>query len=329
MGQTFTFPNTRVLLEIYSLLRDIDPSRWRDDLEAAMRARLSRVQEGVAQLAASVRDERLSAARAKLEEMSRLLRDCAPSYRLPDSSAIKAEWLAFRARVAPAYEAVAVSLRAQAIDVPSLRPTNYARTLFHVASAVGSLLLLEMVLPLRSLPWITGGFALVCWTLEITRRRSAWWNDRLLEFAFFKRIVHPRERHQVNSSTWYATALFVLALLRAPTIAVVALAVLGLADPAAAVVGRRWGRTRIARNRSLQGSLAFFFTGVIAAWAALLAFHPAAGLGGSLAIAAGATLAGTTAELLSTRLDDNFTVPLAAALGAWLMGWSLGLDLLF
>ncbi len=329
MGQTFTLPNVRVLIEMHSLLRDIDPSRWRDDLEAAMRARLARVQEGVAQLAASVRDDRWSAARAKLEEMSRLLRDCAPNYRLPDSSAIRAEWLAFRARVAPAYEAVAVSLRAQAIDVPSLRPTNYARTLFHVASAIGSILLLEMVLPLRSLQWITGGLALVCWTLEITRRRSAWWNDRLLEFAFFKRIVHPRERHQVNSSTWYVNALFVLALLQAPTIAVVALAVLGLADPAAAVVGRRWGRTRIAQDRSLQGSLTFFFIGMMAAWAALLAFHPLAGIGGSLVIAAGAALAGTTAELWSTRLDDNFTVPLAAALGAWLMGRSLGFDLLF
>lgn len=329
MVQSFPLASTQVLFEIHSLLRDIDPSRWRDEVESAMRARLSRIQDGMAQLAASIKDERASAVRAKFDEMAQLLRECAPQRRIPDGASIRAEWLAFRARVAPAYEALAISLRAQAIDVPSLRPTNYSRTLFHVASATLSVVLLELVLPLRSLPWVTGAFAAACWTLEITRRRSAWWNDQLMEFAFFKRIAHPRERHQVNSSTWYATALFILALTQAPPIAVVALGVLGLADPAAALVGRRWGRTRIAQNRSLQGSLAFFFTGAVASWAALLAFHPGTGLGSSLVIAAGASLAGATAELLSTKLDDNFTVPLASAVGAWLSGLAVGVNLLF
>lgn len=329
MGQTLSLPDTQVLHDIHSLLRDIDPSRWRDEVESAMRARLAKIQEGMAQLAASRMDERMATARSKFEDMARLLRDSAPRRRMPDADSLRAEWLAFRARVAPAYESIAVALRAQAIDVPSLRPTNYTRTLFHVTSATVCIVLLEILLPLWVLPWITGGFALMCWTLEITRRRSAWWNDQLMEFAFFKRVAHPRERHQVNSSTWYVTALFILALIQAPALAVVALAVLGLADPAAAVVGRRWGRTRIAQNRSLQGSLTFFFTGTIASWAALLAFHPVAGLGGSLAIAAGATLAGATAELLSKKLDDNITVPLSAAVGTWLMGLSLGFNLLY
>ncbi len=329
MGQSLSLPDTQVLYDIHSLLRDIDPARWRDDVESAMRSRLARIQDAMSQLAASTMDERLAAARSRFDDMARVLRESAPRRRMPDSASLRAEWLAFRARVAPAYEALAIALRAQEIDVPSLRPTNYSRTLFHVTSATLSIVLLEMVLPLHSLPWVTGGFALGCWTLEVTRRRSAWWNDKLMEFPLFKRIAHPRERHQVNSSTWYATALFILALSQAPTIAVVALAVLGLADPAAALVGRRWGRTRIAQNRSLQGSLAFFLTGTIASWAALLAFHPVAGLGGSLAIAAGAALAGATAELLSQNLDDNFTVPLSAAVGTWLMGLSLGFNFLY
>lgn len=88
------------------------------------------------------------------------------------------------------------------------------------------------------------------------------------------------------------------------------LAVLGVADPVAALVGRRWGRHRLRAGRSLEGTVAFAVSGALVAALALLA---AGGLSG-MEVALFALLAGVVgaiAELVTTRLDDNLTIPVA------------------
>ena len=317
MTSITTLDRRRIFLEIHALLRDSDPSRWRDDVASAMRARLVAIQEGAAQLAAAARaDDKLAKVQARLVELSQSLKENAPRRSMPSKEEIREEWMAFRARVLPQYEALVVALRAQAIQIPSLRPTNYARSIFHASAALGSIALMEFVLPLWSLPYATGAWLVFSWSLEISRRFSSSWNDRLMNFGFFKLIAHARERHNVNSATWYVTALFVLSLVQSQLVAAAALAVLGLADPAAAAIGRRWGRTHLINGRSLEGSLTFVGVGMLAAIAALHVLHPEASWPASIAVAASAAFFGALAELFSKRLDDNLTIPLTAAAGA-------------
>ena len=190
------------------------------------------------------------------------------------------------------------------------RPTNYTRSLFHVGSAALALVLLRL-LPGRS--WIiaaSAAFALSGWTMEITRRRSPEVNRRLM--ALFAPVAHPHERHGVNSSTYYVTALLLISLFAPLRACEVGVVVLGLADPAAGIIGRRFGRTRLRANRSLEGTLGFVVVGALAAagWLALVHPLPVATLA---LLAAVGGVAGALTELLSTRLDDNFTIPVAVA----------------
>jgi dolichol kinase len=189
-----------------------------------------------------------------------------------------------------------------------IRATNYTRSLFHLGSALLALALLHF-LPSRAwLVAVSAAFAVSGWTMEIARRQSPAVNDRLM--ALFSPVAHPQERHRVNSSTWYVSALLLLALFAPRPAAEVGVLVLGVADPAAGLVGRRFGRTRLLAGRSLEGSLAFALVGalVAGAWLALTAVLPLPSLA-VVAFAAGIT--GALAELGSTRLDDNFTIPLA------------------
>ncbi|MDI1447629.1 hypothetical protein [Polyangium sp. 6x1] len=201
--------------------------------------------------------------------------------------------------------------------LPPARPENWTRSLFHIASGLLALVMLRIV-PSRG--WLIAAsvsLAAWAWSCEIARRLSPAVNERLMKF--FSRVAHPMERHRINSSTWYLTALVGLSLFAPFQAAELGVVVLGLADPAAGFIGRRIGRTKILANRSLEGTLGFFAVGTLAALATLTAFHGMP-LPAMLLIASAGAAAGAIAELVSSRLDDNFTIPVTVAIAASIAG---------
>lgn len=228
----------------------------------------------------------------------------------------RSTWVAFRQRVQPAYESLVHALSSEDVEVPSLRPTNYARNVLHLASALTGLLALEL---LPSMDWavvVAASVATLGWSLEIGRRKS----DAVNRFcmALFGRTAHPHEAFRINSATWYSTALVLLALTGAIVPAAIAIAVLGLGDPAAAIVGRRFGKTPLVHGRTLEGTLAFVVFGAIAALGVVALVHPDVALGRALLATVAGAACGGIAELLCRRVDDNLAIPLAAFAGAFL-----------
>lgn len=200
-------------------------------------------------------------------------------------------------------------MRAPHPATSTARPANVARNLLHFGSGITALLVLQLA-PTRG--WViamgTAFFALA-WTLEYTRRQSGWWNDVLMRIL--GPFAHAHERTQVNSATWYSTALFVIALFGNFMAASVAVMVLGAADPVAAQVGQRWGKVRLTKNRTLEGSLAFFATGTFISLATLWVCYPTMGADERALFSLVAGVAGALAELVSRRIDDNLSIPLA------------------
>lgn len=190
------------------------------------------------------------------------------------------------------------------------RPTNIARSVFHVSAGLVSLGLIR-ALPSRT--WLIGfaaSFAVFAWTSEFLRRRSPEINGRLMRL--FGSVAHAHERHRTNSSTFYVTALLLMAVLSPLKSAELAVLVLGFADPAAGVIGRRFGRTRLSANRSLEGSLAFLFVAFAVSFAWLLLTGGQTSSAFWLATVAAVT--GAIAELVSShRFDDNFAIPVSVA----------------
>ena len=198
----------------------------------------------------------------------------------------------------------------------SLRPTNYTRSIVHVASGVAAFGLVEYVLSDRERAWVPAVFALFFWSLELLRRRSMRANRFLM--WVFHRIAHPSEVAQVNSSTWYGTSLALLGLFFPKACASLGVVVLAFGAPAASFIGRRFGKLRLIHGRTLEGTLAFFFVAALGGFAALFGWHGAElGMARALLAALVAALAAATMEIFCHQLDDNFAVPLAAAGAAW------------
>jgi dolichol kinase len=108
----------------------------------------------------------------------------------------------------------------------------------------------------------------------------------------------------------------ILALLDIHVASLVALLVLGYGDPMAAIIGRRFGRTKLVNGRSLEGTSAFVVAGGLVGTLALTLCYPTLPFTAALATAFAGAFVGSLAELFSRRIDDNFSIPLTAAAAA-------------
>jgi len=305
--QTLLADSRTIAEDLHSLLKALDRT---DAAEVARRAQRIESLADRVQMRDGAADPRVAALVGSVGDVRALARD-APA------AASGADPAEFRRRAATAYDALARGLNGVQIRVPALRPHNRARMLSHVGGALGALAALEMLPGHGARIALAAAFLLFAWTVEIGRRRSG--SVQRFALGFFGPIVHPSEQRQVHSATWAVTAFFCLALAAPVPAAATGAAVLALADPAAALVGRRFGRVRLRPGRSLEGTSAFLFAGTLAAFAVLAGLH-----GIPFGLAAGAALAGalagTLAELFGGPVDDNLLIPITvtAVTGAWL-----------
>ncbi|MEM1033856.1 MAG: hypothetical protein AAGN82_26210 [Myxococcota bacterium] len=328
-------------LELHRLLRDMDPARvlamGRDRLDqdrASLVARARALSTRFHALRGEVkhqddRHDRNAAERgvgatpdedpdedwvepiaSRVDEVATMLR-AAPNVAHENPSA----WQGYRKDLIRAYEDLGRALRQASVEVPSVRPTNYTRSIVHATMALVCVVLIEQVLTPTQRWLVPLAAAVSFWGMEAWRHTSD--TGRRVLLWVFGPIAHPHERHRINSGTYFVTALALLGGAFPAMACAVGVAILGFADPAAGFVGRKWGRIKLINQRSLAGTSAFFVVGTVVALGVLNLWHGDLAWSARLAIAVTAALFGSLGELFSNRIvDDNFAVPLSAALGA-------------
>lgn len=145
--------------------------------------------------------------------------------------------------------------------------------------------------------------------IDISRLRN--WSLWNLLKPIISPIVREHEMKGDFTGAFYilSTATVVIAIYPKP-IAVVSMAFIIVGDSAAALIGRKFGKHKIIRNKSLEGSIAFLGAAALVAWAA-----PEIPLSVGLI---GALIA-TITEAVSIGIDDNTTVPLVSGLAMYLL----------
>jgi dolichol kinase len=202
---------------------------------------------------------------------------------------------------------------------------HLGRRLFHVVNGVSTATAYALLFTHEQVVHIFGTIACLVYIVdrvriaypEVVARRAPWVNRLLL-----------RAEEQVRESAMipYAIAVLLTILTVPKPAALLAIYTLAIADPAAAIVGISWGRRRIARNRSLEGSLAFFVATLVIAALVLGESADAPRLtiaGAAFTIA----LAAAVCELLPLRIDDNLTIPLFVGFTTWIVCGLFGVPL--
>jgi len=118
----------------------------------------------------------------------------------------------------------------------------------------------------------------------------------------FKGFMRNGEEERLTGSSYFLLGCCLSILLFSKPVAITSILIMIVSDSLAAMVGRRFGRTKIF-DKTLEGSLSFLGSAAI-----LVVISPGipllAGLLGALAAA--------TTEALPIGLDDNLVVPLVA-----------------
>ena len=154
---------------------------------------------------------------------------------------------------------------------------------------------------------LTAVLLLASLIVEAARRRWQWVN-RLL-WRVLPSTFRAEEGQRVFGSTWFALGALATLILFGRDTGGTAVLFLVWGDPAAELVGRRWGQP--SRRKTLAGSLGCLL-------ACLLAACVGIGLGGlnPLVALTGAVVA-TLAERWSPPPDDNVWLPILAGLAMW------------
>ncbi|MBL4845246.1 MAG: hypothetical protein JKY65_06960 [Planctomycetes bacterium] len=316
MSRAIALETKPLLLSLHGVLRELEAKGWSVDFWESLAPRLEAMEVRARELIAKLKVPSETELGKRLLQLAASIRAALPGVGCTLEE-LHAGWASYQEQFQVAYDLLCASMRALSVAAPERRPENAARSVLHVFTATSCILLVVYVLSPFWMRVAAGIGVAACWAMEIGRIFSPRLNEALCNGMAV--VAHPHERRDVNSATWYTTALFLLAIFFLPPVCVVALAVLGLADPAAAFVGRRWGRIRLIHGRSLEGSLTFVVVGTLAGLGALSLWYPEIKLSYAALMALGAALPAAVAELFSRRVDDNLSIPVASAAGAWLV----------
>ena len=147
-----------------------------------------------------------------------------------------------------------------------------------------------------------------CIALDYSRRHVKMINQ--LYFYIFGIVTREKELHSPTGATWVFTGIILTVLIFNVKIAIISLLILSFSDSMAAIIGLKFGKTKLF-SKSLEGSFAFFLTTSII----MLIFTKL-----NMVHVFFMSILITISELIKWNLNDNVMIPLTAGLLLYIGG---------
>ena len=184
------------------------------------------------------------------------------------------------------------------------------RKLIHICSSAFAFAL--FFLNQQTVCLIVGFGAILILFFEILR--SKYYPINKIFIKVFGKVTRNFEKTDLTGATYVMISSFIVLLpIFDLYISLFSIFIMSYSDTAAAIFGKKYGRTKVF-NKTLEGSFAFFVVGFVIA----IFIYPNINLG----LAIFALFLATIVEALPINIDDNLSVPviisLILSLGSWI-----------
>lgn len=149
----------------------------------------------------------------------------------------------------------------------------------------------------REMLWISGSFLFFALLVEIARFLWKPFSDFF--YNLFSTLLRDNEKHCLTGATYIFIGIFLSILFFDKWIAQTVMLFIIVSDAFSAVAGKVWGRHKIYAGKTLEGCLAYLFSGII-----IICFI----IESDLIVGIAGIIASLLAEIFITRVDDNVSV---------------------
>lgn len=188
------------------------------------------------------------------------------------------------------------------------------RRLFHCSMGLGVGFVYQFLLTHSQAVYILGFVACIIYILEQVRINYPGLSNNIK--VINKYIFRAEEQLKESAGVPYVMGLLLTLISFPKIVALIAIYTLAVADPLSAIFGIKYGKTKITKDKSLQGSMAFFVSCFLVSFFVLLwstnylSEYLWEELLGAFLIA----LTSSLFEIIPLKIDDNLTIPLFTAL---------------
>jgi dolichol kinase len=205
-------------------------------------------------------------------------------------------------------------LRDVSAPTATRKDLHLGRRLLHMASGVTVAVAYGLFFTHSQAIQLLGTIACIAYVVDRIRVAYPEIARRLEKITNF--FLRAEERLKESSMIPYVIGILLTLLSFPKPIALVAISILALADPLAAIVGILYGKTHWVKEKTLEGSVTFFSVALLTSFAILLNTTPNPWWT-VLAVSFLLSIAITAFEMLPLKLDDNLTIPLFVGFVTW------------
>ncbi len=177
-------------------------------------------------------------------------------------------------------------------------------------------------IPVTTLRWIALVIAAIAFATDFIRINSQDINAKVL--SILGPFMRDSEANSFSGFPFYALGIASSLFFYEEKIAVLSVIFLVFADPIASIIGITYGKDKILPNKSLQGTMAAFFTCAVISFVYILDSNTQGF--DIIAFSVGCAIIGSISELFSAfNIDDNLTIPIISGGGISLLNLFFGI----
>jgi len=168
---------------------------------------------------------------------------------------------------------------------------------------------------------IVMGLFVVILSGELLRLRFPTINEKIIKI--FGGVIRSHEVDRVTGTPYYVGAVGVAIALFPEPVAILSILYLAWGDPISSLFGVLYGKEKLFRNKSVQGTMACF---IVCTCMSLFYFSISGIAPGRVVLFSllGGMVA-AVAEILPLNIDDNFSIPMISGFFMWLLFIAAGI----